>query len=316
MREDQGERLRETHTVRSHGWTLITKHKHDWLILALLGAAEAALYKIDPFKRYVSKNMMDDLKYPLKDGTFPFWSVPLYAVFLPIAVFLFIYYRRRDVYDLHNAILGILYSVIITGFITDALKDATGRPRPDFFWRCFTDGKDVYDNTGNVACHGGKRQFVNDGYRSFPSGHTSWSFAGLVFFSLYLAGKIRAFDRKGHVTKICLVILPWLAATFVGITLIDDYWHHWNDVVAGALLGSAIAILLYLQFYPPPWHPQGWAPYAYFRMLEEQHANANASMGTNELNGQDLEAQSRNPQDEQSNHTMGLALRDSSTQQR
>lgn len=60
----------------------------------------------------------------------------------------------------------------------------------------------------------------------------------------------------------------------------------------------------------------GWAPYAYFRMLEEQHANANASMGTNELNGQDLEAQSRNPQDEQSNHTMGLALRDSSTQQR
>lgn len=63
------------------------------------------------------------------------------------------------------------------------------------------------------------------------------SFAGLVFFSLYLAGKIRAFDRKGHVTKICLVILPWLAATFVGITLIDDYWHHWNDVVAGALLG-------------------------------------------------------------------------------
>lgn len=77
MREDQGERLRETHTVRSHGWTLITKHKHDWLILALLGAAEAALYKIDPFKRYVSKNMMDDLKYPLKDGTFPFWSVPV-----------------------------------------------------------------------------------------------------------------------------------------------------------------------------------------------------------------------------------------------
>ncbi len=58
------------------------------------------------------------------------------------------------------------------------------------------------------------------------------------FLSLYLAGKIKAFDRRGHVAKLCVVFLPLLLATLDGISRVDDYWHHWQDVFAGGLLGS------------------------------------------------------------------------------
>ena len=70
------------------------------------------------------------------------------------------------------------------------------------------------------------------------------SFAGLGFLSLYLSGKCQAFDRKGHVAKLCIVILPLLVASLVGVSRVNDYWHHWQDVFAGAVLG----IILYDQF--------------------------------------------------------------------
>lgn len=41
------------------------------------------------------------------------------------------------------ACVGLLFSVLITAVITDAIKDAVGRPRPDFFWRCFPNGTGV-----------------------------------------------------------------------------------------------------------------------------------------------------------------------------
>ncbi|KAM1823519.1 hypothetical protein PS2_025305 [Malus domestica] len=292
-----------SHTVRSHGVTVARTHMHDWVILMLLGLIEVILYVIHPFYRFVGKDMMTDLKYPLKSCTVPFWAVPMYAVALPIAIFVVVYFRRRDVYDLHHAILGLLFSVLITGVLTDAIKDAVGRPRPDFFWRCFPDGKDVYDKWGNVVCHGVK-SVIKEGHKSFPR-----SFAGLGFFSLYLSGKIQVFDRKGHVAKLCIVILPLLVASLVGVSLVDDYWHHWQDVFAGGLLGLTVATICYLKFFPPPYHAQGWGPYAYFQVLEELRSGAQVTSTINGSNVQVTEARVENQVDETSNHgCMGLTL--------
>ncbi|XP_020416350.1 putative lipid phosphate phosphatase 3, chloroplastic isoform X3 [Prunus persica] len=250
-----------SHTVRSHGMTVARTHMHDWVILMLLGLIVVILNVIHPFYRFVGKDMMTDLKYPLKSNTVPVWAIPMYAVALPIAIFFIVYFRRRDVYDLHHAILGLLFSVLITGVITDAIKDAVGRPRPDFFWRCFPDGKDVYDQLGNVVCHG-KKSVIKEGHKSFPSGHTSY-----------------------------------------------DYWHHWQDVFAGGLLGFIVASFCYLQFFPPPYHAQGWGPYAYFQVLEESRSVTQAATIVNGSNVQVTEARVENQEDETSIHgCMGLSL--------
>ncbi|TVU20367.1 hypothetical protein EJB05_36574 [Eragrostis curvula] len=231
----------------THGTKVARLHLFDWIVLALLVAIEVGLNLIEPFHRFVGEDMMTDLRYPMKDNTVPVWAVPIYAVIGPIIIFIAIYMKRRNVYDLHHAILGLLFSVLITGVLTDAIKDGVGRPRPNFFWRCFPDGVGNYDNiTRGVICHGDP-SVIKEGHKSFPKfpAVTRYlpccpipgSFAGLGFLSWYLAGKIKAFDRGGHIAKLCIVILPLLLAAMVAVSRVDDYWHHWQDVFAGGILG-------------------------------------------------------------------------------
>lgn len=257
------------HTIRSHGTKVVKYHKHDWIILVLLAVIDVILNVIEPFHRFVGKDMMTDLRYPMKGNTVPFWAVPLVGIVLPIFIIAAIYWKKNNVYDLHNAILGLLFSVLITAVLTDAIKDAVGRPRPDFFWRCFPDGIDKYDPfTTSVECHG-EKSVIKEGHKSFPSGHSSWSFAGLGFLAWYLSGKIKAFDRRGHVAKLCIILLPLLCAALIAISRVDDYWHHWQDVFTGGSLGLVVASVCYLQFFPPPFDADGWGPHAYFRVLAE-----------------------------------------------
>ncbi|XP_038996459.1 putative lipid phosphate phosphatase 3, chloroplastic isoform X3 [Hibiscus syriacus] len=250
-----------SHTIRSHGLAVARTHMHDWLILLLLGVIE------------------------------------MYAMLLPMLIFLIVYIRRRDVYDLHHAVLGLLFSVLVTAVLTDSIKNAVGRPRPDFFWRCFPDGKDAYDKWGNVICHGNKN-VIKEGHKSFPSGHTSWSFAGLGFLSLYLSGKIKVFDRRGHVAKLCVVFLPLLVASLVGslrsVLLILRSCFHSRPALFTFLrlsfVGLVVSTFCYLQFFPPPYDANGWGTYAYFRVLEESIANttntANAGNPHNAISGE------------------------------
>ncbi|XP_042427319.1 lipid phosphate phosphatase 2-like isoform X1 [Zingiber officinale] len=277
----------ESHTLRSHGTQVARFHMHDWIILILLAVIDGCLNIIEPFHRFVGQGMMTDLMYPLKGNTVPFWAVPVIAILLPFAIIIAIYIKKQNVYDLHNAILGLFFSVLITGVLTDAIKDAVGRPRPDFFWRCFPDGNPLYDNkTTGVICHGDK-SVIKEGHKSFPSGHSSWSFAGLGFLSWYLAGKIKVFDHRGHIAKLCIVLLPLLCAALIAISRVDDYWHHWQDVFAGGFLGLVIASFCYLQFFPPPYDIDGWFPHAYLHAMADIRSSTQTT--TNPLRSRPLE---------------------------
>lgn len=92
------------------------------------------------------------------------------------------------------------------------------------------------------------------GFRSFPSGHSSSSFAGLFFLSLYLAAKLHVLDQRGEVWRTFIVLIPTLAASMIAGSRIIDARHHPFDVLFGSALGIACGWAAYRQYFPPVSH--------------------------------------------------------------
>lgn len=95
---------------------------------------------------------------------------------------------------------------------------------------------------------------ASEGFRSFPSGHSSSSFAGLFYLSLYLAAKLHVLDQKGEVWRTCIVLIPTLAASCIAMSRIMDARHHPFDVLFGSALGILCAWASYRQYFPPVSH--------------------------------------------------------------
>ncbi|KAI0277703.1 PAP2-domain-containing protein [Russula aff. rugulosa BPL654] len=177
----------------------------------------------------------------------------------------------RSWWDAHISALGLVLSLSLTGSLTQVVKITVGRPRPDVISRCNPDSGTVDPTFGlsSVAiCHQSDRHILNDGFRSFPSGHSSLSFAGLGFLSLYIAGKLHLFDTRGHTAKTWLSVLPLFGAALVAISRTMDYRHHWQDVLAGSILGLVMANFAYRQYFRSlsskvshlPYHPRTQRP--------------------------------------------------------
>lgn len=61
-----------------------------------------------------------------------------------------------------------------------------------------------------------------DSQQSFPSGHSSLSFAGLGFLSFYLAGKMHIWHPHGHRNRAWVALSPLLGAIMVAISRTED----------------------------------------------------------------------------------------------
>jgi undecaprenyl-diphosphatase len=139
---------------------------------------------------------------------------------------------RPDTEDRLDPILRALIVVFIivaaAGLADDVLKVAFGRARP-FMWL-------AGDESGFHAFRF-KSQF-----NSFPSGHTTTSFAAAIALSA-LFPRVR--------------VLFFLVAAAIGASRILQDVHYLSDVVAGAALGMAVAILAL-----PAFRKRHWIPYS------------------------------------------------------
>lgn len=85
------------------------------------------------------------------------------------------YSFKDKLWELNCGVLGLLLASGTAFVITGALKNATGKPRPDLIDRCQpppgSQDPPLFGLSNSTICT--QATFLKDGFRSFPSGHSS-----------------------------------------------------------------------------------------------------------------------------------------------
>ncbi|KAJ2451994.1 hypothetical protein EV183_003235 [Coemansia sp. RSA 2336] len=236
---------------------LLMAYVPDWIIVVLVNVAGGLFGLLGPRHREFSLSDTS-IQYTHQRSYVPDFVPPLVAYASPIlSALLFLVFRRRNWHDFHCAFLGIFLAMGLNNTATNVLKNAVGRPRPDFISRC---QPAVLHNpplrlVDYRVCRQPDLGFLREGMRSFPSGHASLAFCGLTFTSLYLSSHFRYNDRRGHAYKTIIFYLPFFCATLIAVSRTADYHHHWQDVLAGSLLGTFVGWFGYRSYFPPIFDP-------------------------------------------------------------
>ncbi|KAE8448275.1 hypothetical protein EG329_009706 [Mollisiaceae sp. DMI_Dod_QoI] len=201
--------------------------------------------------------------YPMRKEIVPIWAAALLGSLVPIAVILLCQIRIRSFWDVNNAVIGVLYSLITAAVFQVFLKWLIGGLRPHFLTVCKPDlpaitaqetGKGLrqimYDRT---ICTGDQDE-IDDSLESFPSGHSTAAFAGFVFLYLYLNAKMKVWSNyHPAMWKLIATYAPILGATLIAGALTIDEYHNWYDCLAGAVIGTVMAFSAYRMVYASIW---------------------------------------------------------------
>lgn len=166
------------------------------LVVSGFAIGFAVIGKIEPYHQHFSLNNIS-LQYPYATKErVPIWLAVLMSLGVPLVI-IFVWTFFLDglfSHSKHNArgnamgrytikerlwqfncgVLGLLLAQSSAFIITNALKNACGKPRPDVIDRCRpkAGSKDqaIYGLSNYTICTQTDKSILKDGFRSFPSG--------------------------------------------------------------------------------------------------------------------------------------------------
>ncbi|KAH0170825.1 PAP2-domain-containing protein, partial [Aureobasidium melanogenum] len=175
----------------------------------------------------------------------------IYAGLFPFVILLVWNFAFSRPHKTHVTLLGFGISLLTTLFITDVIKNAVGRPRPDLLARCNPKpGTPEHQLISYTVCTNPNHHVLHDGWRSFPSGHSSFSFSGLGYLSFFLISQLRILHPRAGLYRTLVAFSPLLGAALIAISRLEDYRHDVFDVVVGSLLGLGIAFGTWRRWFP------------------------------------------------------------------
>ncbi|KAK4634354.1 Lipid phosphate phosphatase 1 [Fulvia fulva] len=199
---------------------LVVSYLFDWFIIIVFAAAGAGLSKVRPHHRPFSLLNLE-ISNPVVDEQISIWMLGVIAFVVPAAIIALItlifvpggnvrrvsttsQVIKLKLWELEKGLAGLCLSVAVAFFITQGMKNMFGKPRPNLIAKCQPDLSNIGDHVvGGYGqdlsiswtlvdfsiCTQPDIAFLDDGFRSFPSGHSSWSWSGLLYLTLYFCSK-------------------------------------------------------------------------------------------------------------------------------
>ncbi|XP_065406641.1 phospholipid phosphatase-related protein type 1 isoform X3 [Chrysemys picta bellii] len=139
------------------------------------------------------------------------------------------------------------FGLFATDIFVNAGQVVTGNLAPYFLTVCkpnFT-GSDCrahhqFINNGNICT--GDLEVIEEARRSFPSKHAALSIYSALYATMYITSTIKT--KSSRLAKPVLCLGTLCAAFLTGLNRVSEYRNHCSDVIAGFILGSAVALFL------------------------------------------------------------------------
>ncbi|KAJ3573199.1 hypothetical protein NP233_g2589 [Leucocoprinus birnbaumii] len=243
--------------------TWLRLHGVDLITMLFMGMIGLGVYFASPapnrsFPVYFQNGevVFPQFAYPLRKAIIPIWAAALIAFIVPFFFFCLFQIRRRSLNDFLTTTMGLLKSLITAAVFQVFVKWLIGGLRPHFLAVCQPNVSQGSTASGNgfasimydrSVCTGDKN-LIDDSLESMPSGHSTAAWAGLLFLSLYFNAQLKVISAHNPAYwKMILFFAPILGASLISGSLTIDEFHNWYDVLAGAFIGSACALVAFRQ---------------------------------------------------------------------